>query len=57
MMPIENIQELRSDGAWNINFVFAHSLHTALQVEPNGAINFYDAGFLAMLGSCRFVTS
>ena len=45
MMPIENIQELRSDGAWNINFLFAHSLHTALQVEPNGAINFYDAGF------------
>ena len=65
----ENIREFTSVGAWN--FLFPHSLHTGLQVAKvaapwnhwpdqgpsNRAVIFYDAGFLAKLRSCRFVTS
>ena len=70
MMPIENIQEFRSVGAWNVSFC-AQFVYAGLQVAKvagptnhwpdqgpsNRAVIFYDAGFSAKLRSCRFVTS
>ena len=56
-------------GAWNVSFwtvcmpaykvakVAGPRNHWPDQGPSNGAVIFYDAGFLAKLGSCRFVTS
>ena len=69
MMPIENVQEFRSFGAWNGSF--AYSLQAGFQVAKvagprnhwpdrgpsNGAVAFYDAGFSAKLRSRRLAIS
>ena len=71
MMPIENAQEFRSVGTWNVSFwaQFTDSLHAGLQSGQSdrtkeqlagrgafkGAVNY--AGFSAKFRSCRLVTS
>ena len=69
MTPIENIQEYRSDGAWNVSFcallmpackvakVAGPRNHWPYEGPSNGTVIFYDAGFSTKLKSCRFVTS
>ena len=69
MMPIENIQEFRSDGGWNVSFsellmpaykvakVAGPRNHWPDQGPSNKAVIFHDAGFSAKLRSCRSVTS
>ena len=70
-IPIENMREFRSDGAWNVSFCAQFNLHTGLrsgqsagprnhwpvQGPSNEALIFYDAGISAKLRSCWFVTS
>ena len=62
MMPIEDIQERRSDGAWNVSFcALLMPAYKVAKVAGPGAFkrsgHFFDEGFLAKLRSCQFVTS
>ena len=66
MVPIEIIQEFKSDGARNVSFcallmpaykVAGPRNHWPDQGPSNGAVIFYDAGFLEKLRSSRCVTS
>ena len=65
----ENIQEFRSDGAWNVSFcALLMPAYKVTKVAGQGTTGqtrglqtersfFYDAGFSAKLRSCQFVTS
>ena len=66
MVPVENIQDFRSDGAWNVSFCallmppykVAGPRNRWPNQEPSkGAVIFYNAGFSEKLRSSRFVTS
>ena len=62
LTAVENIQEVRSDGAWNASFcallmpaynVAGSRNHWPNQGPSKGRVIFYDVGFSAKLRSCR----